>query len=49
MGYRDIYKESNEQAEERFSLVIEQRLQKKQMCRKHLMIILKRQQPFYYS
>ena len=23
MGYRDIYKESNEQAEERFSLVME--------------------------
>ena len=24
MGYRDIYKESNEQAEERFSLVMEE-------------------------
>ena len=43
MGYRDIYKESNEQAEAL------QRLQKKRMCRRHLTIILKRPQNFYYS
>ncbi len=43
MGYRDIYKESNEQAEERFSLVMERiaEIAEKRTCRRNLTIILK--------
>ena len=56
MGYRDIYKESNEQAEERFSLVMERIAEiaeeyegKAKIGKVNLTIILKRPQHFCYS
>ena len=49
MGYRDIYKESNEQAEERFSLVMERIAEIAEETDVPETIFLKRPQHFCYS